>query len=139
MPRTILAFALIAGGALVGNPGVALADDKSDIQAVIGRQIEAFAADDLSAAFDFASPMIQGIFRDPETFGRMVETGYPMIWRPDAVRYLDLHEENGHVLQRMGFRDGAGQFHLFDYEMIAGPDGWLINGVYPVPPSDVGV
>lgn len=114
------------------------ADDGADIRDVIGDQIAAFLAEDLNTAFDFASPMIQGMFRDPETFGRMVETGYPMIWRPDAVRYLDLHEEQGRVLQRMGFRDGAGQFHLFDYEMILGPDGWRINGVYPVPPSDVG-
>jgi hypothetical protein len=117
----------------------ASADDGSDIRSVIGDQIAAFAADDLPTAFDFASPMIQRMFNDPETFGRMVATGYPMIWRPDAVRYLDLHEEDGRMLQRMGFRDGSGQFHLFDYDMIAGPDGWRINGVYPVPPEDVGV
>lgn len=122
---------------LIGSS--AMADDGSDIRSVIGDQIAAFAADDLTRAFDFASPMIQRMFRDPETFGRMVASGYPMIWRPEAVRYLDLHEENGRLLQRMGFRDAEGQFHLFDYEMIAGPDGWRINGVYPVPPEDVGV
>ncbi|MGB3312917.1 MAG: DUF4864 domain-containing protein [Albidovulum sp.] len=134
MRRIVLGLGLMF---LVGAS--ASADDGSDIRSVIGDQIAAFAADDLPKAFDFASPMIQRMFNDPETFGRMVATGYPMIWRPDAVRYLDLHEEDGRMLQRMGFRDGAGQFHLFDYDMIAGPDGWLINGVYPVPPEDVGV
>lgn len=115
------------------------ADDGTAIRGVIGDQIAAFAADDLGTAFGFASPMIQRMFRDPETFGRMVESGYPMIWRPDAVRYLGLREEGGRVLQRMGFRDAAGRFHVFDYEMIAGPEGWRINGVHPVAPDDTGV
>lgn len=124
-------------GLLAGTP--AMPDERADIRDVIGSQIAAFEASDVATAFDFASPMIQEMFHDPQTFGRMVETGYPMIWRPDAVRFLELREEGGRVLQRMGFRDGAGGFHLFDYEMIAGPDGWRINGVFPVRPDDIGV
>ena len=54
----------------------------ADIEATIGRQLEAFRADAFDDAFTFASPMIQGLFRTPETFGEMVRNGYPMVWRP---------------------------------------------------------
>ncbi|SPH16850.1 hypothetical protein DEA8626_00364 [Defluviimonas aquaemixtae] len=109
------------------------AGDGEDVRAVIGSQIEAFGAEDLESAYGFASPMIQRMFPTPEIFGRMVREGYPMIWRPDGVRYLELREEDGRLLQRMEFSDGDGRNHLFDYEMVEGPDGWRINGVYPVP------
>lgn len=128
---TVLALAMAAGAAT--------ADDAADIRSVIGDQIAAFGADDLLTAFGFASPTIQGLFGNPENFGRMVANGYPMIWRPGAVSYLGLREEGGRPVQRMGFRDAGGAFHLFDYVMIEGPDGWRIDGVVPVPDTGTGV
>ncbi|MDW4551134.1 DUF4864 domain-containing protein [Defluviimonas sp. D31] len=114
-------------------------EDGAEIRGVIGAQIEAFAADDLAAAFGFASPMIRHMFQTPETFGNMVRQGYPMIWRPGAVRYLGLREEDGRMLQRMGFVDGEGRLHLFDYDMVQSRDGWRINGVHPVSAPAAGV
>jgi hypothetical protein len=35
-------------------------------------------------------------------------------------------------------RDADGSIFLFDYEMVAMPDGWRINGVFPVRDSGVG-
>lgn len=134
MLRVVLAFAVWFAA---GHP--AAADEAADIRGVIDRQIAAFAASDLAAAFGFASPMIQQMFGDPETFGRMVITGYPMIWRPTSIRHLGLRDDHGRVLHRMAFGDAAGRVHLFDYEMVEGPDGWRINGVHPVPVTDTGV
>lgn len=125
--------------AVVTITGAALADDGAEIRGVIGDQIAAFRADDLATAFGYASPTIQGMFRTPENFGRMVAGGYPMIWRPDAVSFLGLREEGGRPVQRMGFRDAAGGFHLFDYLMVEGADGWRIDGVVPVPDAGAGV
>lgn len=119
--------------------GAAAADDGAEIRGVIGDQIAAFEADDLGTAFGFASPTIRAIFGTPENFGRMVASGYPMIWRPGAVSYLGLREEGGRPVQRMGFRDAGGAFHLFDYLMIEGLDGWRIDGVVPVPDTGTGV
>ncbi len=131
MTRWILIPAVAMVLWFAANPSTG--DDGGDIQGVIGEQIEAFGAGDLQTAYGFASPMIQNMFPTPEIFGRMVREGYPMIWRPDDVRFLDLREESGLLLQRVEFRDSDGRMHLFDYEMIAGPNGWRINGVYPVP------
>ena len=68
----------------LGLPAQAQSDD---IEAVIGAQLEAFAADDFAKAFTFASPMIKGMFGTPERFGQMVRGGYPMVWRPSRVEF----------------------------------------------------
>lgn len=100
------------------------------IQNVIRSQIDAFLADDVARAFTYASPGIQGIFRTPETFGRMVRQGYPMVWRPDEVRFLDLEDRAGALHQKVLIRDGAGATHVLDYRMEPdGQGGWKIDGV----------
>jgi hypothetical protein len=108
------------------------ADEAGDIKAVIGDQIHAFEANDITTAYSFASPMIRSLYPSAEVFGAMVQQGYPMIWRPSDVIYYGLRSEGGRMVQRMGFRDAAGQEHLFDYIMSAGPAGWKIDGVIPV-------
>lgn len=123
----------LAGAAVLSLAATyAVADEATDIRDVIGDQITAFGTGDLPAAYSYASPTIQSIFPSPEIFGGMVRQGYPMIWHPSEVVYFDLRTEGGKWVQRMGFRDGAGQLHLFDYEMIQGTGGWRIDGVMPV-------
>lgn len=108
--------------------GAASAQD-TEIKVVIGSQIEAFQTEKLNEAFDFASPMIQGIFRTPENFGRMVAQGYPMVWRPAEVTYLELSETNGMFVQKVQILDTEGRVHLLNYAMLETENGWKINGV----------
>ena len=106
----------------------AAADDAA-VQGVISAQIEAFKADDFARAFTFASPTIQDVFRTPENFGAMVRNGYPMVWRPAEVRYLDLREVAGSHWQRVMITDTKGRVHLLDYQMVKLESGWKINAV----------
>ncbi|MEL6102644.1 MAG: DUF4864 domain-containing protein [Pseudomonadota bacterium] len=115
----ILAIGLIRPAIAQGN----------EIEGVISSQIEAFKADDFAKAFSFASPGIQGIFRTPENFGRMVAQGYPMVWRPAEVQYLDLSDQAGNLRQTVQITDAQGQVYLLAYYMIETRDGWKINGV----------
>ncbi len=101
----------------------------TEIEGVIGNQIEAFKADNFDQAFEFASPMIQGIFRTPENFGRMVTQGYPMVWRPAEVTYLELREKDGALWQKVQIVDSEGRVHILDYRMLDTETGWKINGV----------
>lgn len=135
MRRTMLAFALAA---LVG--GAALADEPRNtaIEGVIGSQIEALKADDFTTAFTFASPTIKGMFGTPENFGAMVAQGYPMVYRPDAVRMLELRRVAGNLWQRVMITDMAGKTHLLDYMMVETPEGWQINAVQLLPQQGVG-
>lgn len=102
------------------------------IQNVISAQIEAFKQDDVNTAFTFASPKIQMMFRSPENFGKMVQKGYPMVWRPASVTFLGQKMDGGAVLQEMRFIDADGAGHLFVYEMVNISGIWKINGVYKI-------
>lgn len=103
--------------------------DEAAIRDVINGQIEAFKADDFSAAFDFASPTIQSIFQTPETFGTMVRQGYPMVWRPADVTFLGLDMIEGELWQGVLIRDLEGRAHVLEYQMQNGENGWKINAV----------
>lgn len=100
-----------------------------DIEAVISGQMQAFRDSDIAGAFGFAAPGIQTLFRDPETFGQMVEQGYPMVWQPGDVRFGALRERAGGLWQTVIVRDGAGALHVLDYEMREVDGQWRIGGV----------
>ena len=119
---------LIGAAFAVSMTGPAWAQG-TEIEGVIGNQIEAFKADNFVEAFEFASPNIRGMFRTPENFGRMVTQGYPMVWRPAEVTYLELREENGTYRQKVQIVDSEGRVHVLDYSMLDTENGWKINGV----------
>ncbi len=114
-PRPIL-----AQEALPPNP---------EIEAVIGGQFDAFRAEDVLEAWEFASPNIQGLFGSPERFGTMVQQGYPMVWNPGDVNFIDLQAFGGLVVQRVEVIDQNGTLHYLGYAMIETENGWRINGV----------
>jgi hypothetical protein len=108
------------------------------IQSTITAQIEAFRAGDFDRAFTFASPTIHGIFGTSANFGGMVTTGYPMVVNPAQVEMMDLRTVGGALWQRVRITDQKGQAYLLDYQMVEGPDGWLINAVQLQKAADVG-
>ena len=110
-----------------------------DAQAVITAQIEAFLAPDVTRAYGYASPFIQQKFGSPEQFGTMVREGYPMVWRPSDVTFLEMREIAGRLWQGVRVLDAAGAAWIVDYEMIETPEGWRINGVTVRPAPDASV
>lgn len=107
------------------------------IEIIITNQLEAFKKDDWETAFTFASPSIRTFFRTPENFGAMVRQGYPMVWRPRSVTYLEQLNVNGEIWQKVQIRDAMGQLHTLAYQMIMTDDGWRINGVQLLQESDL--
>ena len=133
-----LALALLAA-AFLAREGPARADEPADsIQAVIVAQLDALQANDLRAAFAHASPMIQSKFGTPEVFGRVVETGYPVIWRPARHEMLALLETATGRIQLVLFEDRAGRFFEAVYDMRRIDGVWRINGVYLRAPRAAG-
>lgn len=131
---TVLALALCLGGEAGRSEGMAPDRiDRDALRATISAQIEAFGAGDLSTAFSIASPGIQALFGDPPGFARMVQEGYPMVWRPAELRFLGTRQDGGLVWQRVLIRDLAGALHILDYQMVDLPGGWRVNGVIRVP------
>jgi hypothetical protein len=126
---------LIAAAVLAALPAWA---QEEPIQSTITAQIEAFRASDFETAFTYASPSIKQIFRTPANFGSMVVTGYPMVVNPAMVEMQDLRTVAGALWQRVRVTDQKGQAFLLDYQMIEGPDGWVINAVQLQKAADVG-
>ena len=124
-----IALALALGLGVLASPLQAQQEGAAGIQGTIQGQIDAFLADDFVTAFTFASPLIKGIFGTPENFGTMVRQGYPMVWRPSDVRFLDLEDLGVRKLQRVQILDQAGVPYIAEYEMIETADGWQINGL----------
>ena len=109
------------------------------IETTIRAQITALQADDFDRAFTYASPTIQQIFRAPEVFGRMVRQGYPMVYRPSAIEFLELASVEGYYWQKVQIRDGQGRYHLMAYQMVQLDGVWRINGVQLLPSRVTGV
>lgn len=130
-----LVFVLVFGPAVAQEPQ----PPNPEIEAVIGDQLQAFETRDIDRAFSHASPVIKGIFGSPEVFGQMVRRGYPMVWAPGKVTYLDLAEIGGTLWQRVEIIDQAGQRHYLGYQMVPGATGWKIGGVRILAAPDIAV
>jgi hypothetical protein len=131
MRRTLLSVAL----ALAAAPGLA---DPEAMQGIIDDQIAAFRADDFAAAFGYAAPGIQGMFRTPDNFGLMVRQGYPMVWRPSRVEYLEARPEGPGWRQEVLVTDAEGRLHKLAYSMVETETGWRIAGVRILSVPEVG-
>ncbi len=73
LPLAVAVMMVSAPHARAGNP---------DHESIISRQIEAFRAGDEEAAFSFASPSLQQLFRTPDNFIGMVRRGYAAVYAP---------------------------------------------------------
>lgn len=122
----LLLAALLAAAPLTG---LRADDPAAAIGAVIDDQIRAFQREDLEAAWQHAAPGIQAMFRTPETFGRMVRRGYPMIWRPSRWDLGALVAEGDGFVQTVLFQDARGALFEADYEMTLVDGVWRIAGV----------
>jgi len=130
MRRLFLSLVTLLALAVAPMPAAAQAPDEGAIRDTIQRQLDAFQADDMGRAFDFASPSIRSMFGTADRFGMMVRQGYPMVYRPAEVEFLGLRERGGRLVQMVLIRDAGGAYHTLGYDMVPdGADGWRINGV----------
>ena len=101
LPFVLLLLPSPAARAQEAVPLAMPAGDQSAIRQVIEQQLQAFQHDDGEAAFAFASPDIQGIFRDPASFLAMVRGGYMPVYRPREVEFRDIVSYQDHPTQRV--------------------------------------
>jgi hypothetical protein len=101
--------------------------DEPRIRDVIARQLDAMNRGDDAAAFAIASPAIQTLFQDAPTFMRMVQLGYPQMYRSRSHRFLKLDTSDGRLIQRVLVESEAGTV-VARYEMVEIDGVWRING-----------
>jgi len=130
--ETLLAQSQTDGAAPVTDPALAQA-----IRGVISDQLTALRHDDAAAAFNDASPFIQGRFQQPDIFLQMVRSGYAPVYRPQQVEFRDLVQMGDGLEQRVFVIGPDGRAYLAHYQMQRQPDGsWKINGCILEPLAD---
>lgn len=116
-----------ATGAVLAAGEVNPADARA-ARAVIEAQLAAFADDDAERAFSFAAPGIRESFGTAERFMAMVRKGYPVVYRPTSVRFLEPVGEAGSLLQRVRMTDDTGVAWMVVYELQRQADrNWRIT------------
>ena len=129
-PALVVAILLAAGPVLAASPAPQLTSaEAAAIHDVIAAQLRAFRSDDSAQAFAYASPAIQSIFKNPDTFMSMVRAGYKPIYRPQEVEFRDLVPVEGRWTQRVLLVGPDGVPIVAQYVMEKQPDGsWRIDG-----------
>ena len=140
MAFRLLAFiGLIVGlatAALAQQPDVSAAD-RAAIRDIIQSQVDAFRRDDGDAAFGYASPSIQGMFGEPDTFMEMVRQGYRPVYRPKVFDFREIVSLHGEIAQKVHVVGPDGRPVTALYPMTQLPDGsWRINGCYLQAPDE---
>lgn len=142
MPRLLLwsCLVLALGVSVVARsaqPVDVEAADQAAIRDVIEAQLAAFRRDDGVTAFSFASPQIQGVFKDPANFMAMVRGGYMAVYRPQEVEFQDLTELRGQPTQPVLLVGPDNQVVIAYYLMKKQPNGeWRIDGCMLGPAPD---
>jgi len=109
-------------------PALPTADQRA-IRTVIQSQLDAFAAEDAQRAFALATPAIRQQFGTADVFIEMVRSGYPVVYRPARVSFLQPERDGATVLQRVQMTDAAGRAWVASYRMERQANGrWLIGG-----------
>ena len=110
--------------------------DTRAARAVVAAQLEAFAADDAKRAFSYAAPSIREMFATPDQFMAMVRGGYPVVYRPQGVTFLNPAWVQGQLVQGVHLTDSSGGLWLASYRLERQPDkSWRISGCEVQPSS----
>lgn len=115
------------------------AGEKEDVQATINGQFLAFLEGDVNRAFTYASSSIRSTFGTPQNFGAMVQRGFPMVWKPASVKFLEHKETPQGRTQDVQIFDAAGTAHYLRYFVTPTPNGWKISGVQMLDITDISV
>lgn len=103
--------------------------DADQVRQVVRAQLDALAVDDAQAAFSYASPGIRAQLGSPERFMAMVKQGYPMVYRPSSVSFLEPTLIEGELAQGVRMADPEGVVWLVVYRLQRQPDkAWRIHG-----------
>ncbi|MDN5939942.1 MAG: DUF4864 domain-containing protein [Salinisphaera sp.] len=78
---------------------------------------QAFAADDSAAAFSHAAPNVQSRFATPENFMAMVQSAYPVVWRPASVAFGRVEWDGDDLIAAVRMQDAQGSPWLVLYRL----------------------
>ena len=115
--------------ALLTLAAPACADDRSNAQATIRAQEQAFSRSDANAAYSYAAPAIKQLFPRADIFMAMVQNSYAPVWRHRSFEFGEARVEGKWVAQRVHIVDSDGEAWEAMYTLEQDADGrWEITG-----------
>ena len=141
----LLLWLVLAGHAFAQSPAPGLPPgvtpaDRSAIQQVIRRQLDAFQHDDAAGAYAFAAPKIRRLFPSADVFLGMVRNGYQAVYRPKQTEFSELGLRDGDLVQEVELVGPDGKPVLALYTMQKMEDGrWLIAACVLIPSARLAV
>ena len=137
----LLAWLLLAGPVFAqGAPADVSAADRTAIQGLIRRQLDAFQQDDAGAAYAAAAPEIRRLFPDAAGFMAMVRNAYPPVYRSRSAEFSELAMRDGALVQEVELVGPDGKPALALYSLERQPDGtWRISGCVLIPSARLSV
>ena len=125
----VLLIAFAASSAIKANAGTLSEDETQKVQHIIAVQFEAFADDDADSAFQTATPAVREAIGNPGRFLALVRGAYPMVYRPESVRFQKPEADEGSVLQLVEITDKNNKSWLALFALEQQPDAtWRISG-----------
>src|SRR5260370_7727774 len=99
------AIVLLLASLFLNTPPAFAADDIATAQNVIRSQEQAFSHDDAAAAYSYAAPAIQQMFRQPDIFMYMVQNNYAPVYRHKSFEFGEARAADGQIAQRVHIID----------------------------------
>jgi hypothetical protein len=125
----VLLIAFAASSALKANAGSLSEAETQKVQHIIVAQFEAFADDDADGAFQTATPAVREAIGNSGRFLALVRGAYPMVYRPESVRFHKPEADEGTVLQLVEITDKDSKSWLALFALEQQPDAtWRISG-----------
>lgn len=121
------AAALLATALAAVQP--AQAEPLDETRAVIELQLDAFQRDAWDEAYGYAAPGVRSVYPNVESFAQMVQSGYPMVWRPQDVLFVGAYELDGRIVHRLRLIGPDGRAYVATYVLEPSDAGWLIAAV----------
>ena len=135
LATTLLAPTAQAQPGAQGATTLSAQDEKAAL-AVVQAQLAAFAKDDATKAFSYATPQIQKVFGTPQNFLAMVRQQYPVVYRPATTAFFKPEPHAGDVLLRVQMTDANDAQWLAVYSLqrpSQKSQPWRIAGCVVVP------
>lgn len=132
MTRHILGRLILLAVLLLPWPAVAEempAADALAIHSVVQSQLDAFAADDASTAFELATSSARTLLGSPEQFLQLIKDQYPPVYRNRGALFSTPEMIDGHALLMVRLTAGDNVVWIAIYEMQQESDGnWKVDG-----------
>ena len=125
----LAAIAIAATTAVQTHAGGVSEDEARGVERVVMAQLVALASDDAAGAFATTTPAVRKAIGDAGRFAALMQSAYPMVYRPATVVFHKPEAQGGTVLQLVEITDQRMKSWIAMFAVERQPDkSWAISG-----------